>query len=262
MTRKEVVNGFYAQYDGAGRLESDKQGEVEYIVTMNYIHRYLKPGMKVAEIGAGTGRYSVALAKEGYDVTAVEYTRCNYEQLVANAKGIDNIRCFQGDAVHLGEISDDSVDVTLLLGPMYHLYEEEEQLAALREAQRITKPGGTILIAYLSIYAIMYTNYLKNNFAHGFEENFTEDCGFKHFPEQLFTGFTMEEFEKLVGKTTMTIEKSVAVDGMLELAQHRADFGLEGEDFQKFLKYHLHFCEQRELLGLSSHILMICKNTK
>ena len=55
MTRKEVVNGFYAQYDEAGRLESDKQGEVEYIVTMNYIHRYLKPGMKVAEISERLG---------------------------------------------------------------------------------------------------------------------------------------------------------------------------------------------------------------
>ena len=260
MTRQEVVNGFYADYDEDGRLESDKQGQVEYIVTMNYIHRYLKPGMKVAEIGAGTGRYSVALAKEGYDVTAVEYTDCNYKQLVENASGISNIKCFQGDATRLDMLADHSVDVTLLLGPMYHLYEEEEQLAALREAARITKAGGTILIAYLSIYAIMYTNYLKNNFAEGFKENFTDDCDFKHFPEQLFTGFTMEEFEKLVGKTTMQIETQVAVDGMLELAQHRLDFGLEGKDFETFIKYHLHFCEARELLGMSSHILMICTN--
>lgn len=261
--RETIVKGFYAQYKEENRLDASKQGRVEFATTMHYIHKFLEKGMKVVEIGAGTGRISIDLAKEGFNVTAVEYSDANFEKLKENADGIENIEVHQGDAVNLDILESDTYDVTLLFGPMYHLYSEEEQLAALAEARRITKKGGKILIAFISAYAIMDTNYLCemcDTFDVGLKENFTEDYKVKHFPEQLFTGFDIVEFEELVEKAGLKRLTTVAADGVLELAERRSDFNLEGELFDKYLRYHLALCEKRELLGHSSHLIAVCEN--
>ena len=71
METKDYLTNYYERYDEEGRLTS-KHGMVEYITTMNYIDKYLKPNMRILEIGAAAGRYSHALAKKGYRVDAVE----------------------------------------------------------------------------------------------------------------------------------------------------------------------------------------------
>ena len=125
-TRKEIISSFYNQTDEDGRLQKSRHGQLEYFTTMAYIHRYAAKGSKILEIGAGTGRYSIALAEEGMDVTAVELTESNLAVLRENSKGMENIRSYQGDATDLGRFADGSFDVTLSLGPMYHLYEADE----------------------------------------------------------------------------------------------------------------------------------------
>ena len=79
--RLKIVKGFYDEVEEDTRLERSRHGQLEFATTMEYIHRYAKPGAKLIELGAATGRYSVALAKEGYDVTAVELVEKNLEVL-------------------------------------------------------------------------------------------------------------------------------------------------------------------------------------
>ena len=78
METKEVLEQFYNNYDEDGRLRS-RHGMVEYLTTMRYIERYLRPGMRILEIGAGTGRYSHSLAQKGYQVDSVELVEHNIE---------------------------------------------------------------------------------------------------------------------------------------------------------------------------------------
>ena len=66
-TRKEIVSGYYDQYDEDGRLSRTRHGQPEYCITMTYIHRYAAKGSRILEVGAGTGRYSAALAKGQQD---------------------------------------------------------------------------------------------------------------------------------------------------------------------------------------------------
>ena len=91
-TRKEIVGSFYGQHDEDGRTIRSRHGQLEYCTTMTYIHRYTTPHSRILEVGAGTGRYSIALAKEDYDVTAVELVESNLAVLRENSKGIDNIQ--------------------------------------------------------------------------------------------------------------------------------------------------------------------------
>ena len=257
--RVEIVSSFYDDIDEDSRLNRSRQGQLEYATTMEYIHRYAKPGAKVLEIGAGTGRYSIALAKEGYKVTAVELVESNLEVLRKNSSDIKDIVSYQGDALNLSRFEDNQFDVTLLFGPMYHLYSKEDVHKAIDEAIRVTKNDGVILVAFLSVYAIMNDNYLNGTFAAGVEENFDSEFKVKHCEEQLFTGYDIVEFEQLFESHKTKYITTVAVDNILELAEGRADFKMSDEEFALFVKYHLATCEKRELLGSSSHLLYICK---
>ncbi len=263
MHRKEIVSGFYDQTDEDGRLAATRHGQLEYLTTMTYIHRYAHKRSKVLEIGAGTGRYSIALAGEGMDVTAVELVESNLATLRENSRGLDNIRSFQGDATNLEMLPDDSFDVTLVLGPMYHLYEPEEVNRAIDEAVRVTKPGGVLLFAFISVYAVMYSNYFCGNWAFGQAENFTEDYQVRHFKEQLFTGYDVIEFERLFDEKPVEWITTAGTDGLLEPIEERPDFSIPDEDFAAFAAWYLAVAEKRELLGNTNHLLYICrKNTQ
>lgn len=257
--RIEIINSFYNYIDEDVRLDHSRHGQMEYITTMEYIHRFAETGAKILEIGAGTGRYSIALAKEGYQVTSVELVESNLEVLKKNSSGLNNLQAFQGDALNLGRFADNEFDVTLVFGPMYHLYEKKDVHKALDEAIRVTKEDGIILVAFLSVYAILFDNYLNGSLIEGIKENFDEHYNVKHFEEQLFTGYDIVEFENLFEGKKVEHLKTVAVDSILELAEGRKDFAISEEELEAFAKYHLATCEKRELLGASSHLLYICK---
>ena len=80
-----VVNHYTNTYQEENRFETFSQ-KIEYITTMRYIEKYLKPGVKILEVGAGTGAYSIELSKKGYDVTALELVPRNVE-IIKNFNG-------------------------------------------------------------------------------------------------------------------------------------------------------------------------------
>jgi len=257
--RLEIVSSFYNEIDEDSRLGKSRHGQMEYITTMHYIHKYAREGGRLLEIGAGTGKYSIALAKAGYDVTSVELVEHNLEVLKANSKGLAKLQAYQGDALDLSRFADNTFDVTLLFGPLYHLYAREDVQKSIDEAIRVTKPDGVILVAFLSVYAILFDNYLNGSLIAGIEENFTEDYKVRHFEEQLFTGYDVAEFEELFADRPVEYLNTVAVNGILELAEGRSDFVMSEEELDAFAKFWLTVCEKRELLGTSGHLLYICK---
>ncbi len=257
--RIDIVGGFYEKCDEDGRLLRSRHGQMEYFVTMHYIHRFAGEGAKMLELGAGTGRYSIALAKEGMDVTALELVQSNLDILKEHGCGLKNLHAYRGDATDLSRFQSDTFDLTLVFGPMYHLYEPEDVHKAIDEAIRVTKPGGVLIFAFLSVYGILYANYFQNNWAAGQAENFTDDHRVRHFKEQLFTGYDVTEFERLFTDKPVEYLTTVGTDGALETIEGRADFAISDADFAAFQAWYLHFAEKRELLGSTNHLLYICR---
>ena len=147
---------YYNKFCEEKRL-TRRHGYVEYVTSMKYIHEYLPQGkketVKILDVGAGTGRYSVQLAGEGYDVTAVELVKYNLGILKSKKS---SVKAYQGNALNLSRFEADQFDMVLVFGPMYHLYTKEDKVKALKEAKRVVKPGGIILVAYcMNEYSIL-----------------------------------------------------------------------------------------------------------
>lgn len=259
MDRVNLLNNIYENYDEEGRLCKSRHGELEYITTMNFIHRYAAEGAQILEVGAGTGRYSIALAREGFNVTALELVESNLEKIKNNSGYLKNINALQGDALDLSRFPDNSFDITLVLGPMYHLFSPEDFNKAIDEAVRVTKKDGVLFFAYLSIHGVLYCNFLKGNFEAGCKINLDKDLRIKHELEQRFSSFEVDEFEALFDDKATEYLTTIATDGIMELAENGKDFKMTDHDFKLYTKYHLMNCQRKELLGSSSHLLYICQ---
>ena len=257
----DYLESYYNQYDEDGRLLS-QHGQVEYITTQKYIHDFLADdkGNKILEIGAGTGRYSVALAKEGYAVTALELIGHNLEILRAKLDGTEDIEALQGNALDLSRFADESFDLTLLLGPMYHLYSKDEKIRALKEAVRVTKQGGGIMVAYCMneptlVQYVFGGGHLREILDNGM---LTADWHCISEPKDLFEMIRPEEIEELDREVGVERVRLVATDGATNFMRSIID-AMDAETFAKWVEYHLATCERQDLIGASHHTLDILK---
>ncbi len=255
------LEDYYNGYDEEGRLLS-RHGQVEYLTTMKYIRERLAetPDPKIIEVGAGTGRYSVTLAKEGVNVTAVELIQHNLEILKPKLDGSEPITAIQGNALDLSAFPDSSFDITLLLGPMYHLYTREEKLQALSEAVRVTKPGGYILVAYcMNEPTVVQFVFGQNHLREVTELNMlTKDWHCISEPKDLFELVRTEDIASLDAELPVERVKLVATDGATNYMRQYID-STDDETFEKWLDFHFTICERQDLIGASHHTLDILK---
>ena len=258
MQTMHYLNEFYSHYDEDGRL-SKKHGSVEFLTTMRYIGKYIKPGDRVLEVGAGTGRYSHALARQGYTVDAVELIGHNIDVFQNNTQPGENISITQGNALDLSAFSDNTYDITLLLGPLYHLYTKEDKRQALREAIRVTRPGGVIFAAYvISDGCLLDEGFLRGNInvAEYVKTGLLDRETFaaKSEPKDLFELVRKEDVDELMRDFPTTRLHYVASDGCALLLRDAID-AMDDDAFALYLNYHFATCERADLLGVTSHAL-------
>lgn len=255
---KELEN-YYNKFCEEKRL-TRRHGNVEYITSMKYIHKYLEemPDAKILDIGAGTGRYSVALAKEGYDVTAVELVKYNLG--ILKSKG-SNVKAYQGSALNLSRFEADAFDMTLIFGPMYHLYTMEDKIKVLTEAMRVTKKGGIILVAYcMNEYSILTYGFKENHICESLREGKVDDSF--HViaeAEDLYDYVRLEDIDAINKNVGIERIQIVAADGPANYMRTVLN-AMDDETYQLFIDYHLSTCERQDLLGASAHTLDILRN--
>ena len=261
MENKYIID-FYNNYDEDNRLTS-KHGQVEFLTTMRYIEKYLKKGYKVLEIGAGTGRYSHTLARLGYRVDAIELVEHNIEIFRKNTLPTENITVKQGNALDLSAIPDNQYDITLLLGPMYHLYNDEDKRKALSEAIRVTKHGGVVFVAYvISDVAVLEEGFYRKkiSIAEYIKNGLLDPNTFstKSEPKELFELVRKENIDNLMSVFDITRLHYVASNGCSQLLRDTID-NMDDETFDLYLKYHFAICERQDMVGFTSHSLDIFK---
>ena len=258
------IEQYYNKFNEDKRLLS-RHGRVEFYVTYTYIQRHLsavlderkcaKSDIKIMDIGAGTGAYCIPLADEGYTVSAVEMVKHNLGILKKKTKLVD---ARQGNACNMKKYADNTFDVTLLFGPMYHLFSHEDKIKALSEAKRITKPGGVIFVAYVMNEYGVITYCFKERHIREIMENhrLTEDFHTVSQVENLYDYVRIEDINKLNQQCGLERKMIISPDGAADYMRQYLN-KLDEEEFQYFLDYQLSICERQDLIGAGAHTVDI-----
>lgn len=258
MERMEALKNYYETHREDTRFAS-KHGMVEFLTTVHYIEKYLRPGMKIIEIGAGTGCYSHYFARNGYRVDAIELMKCNIEVFKQKTEPDELITVAQGDAVNLCGITSEQYDITLLLGPMYHLYTEEEQKAAMREAIRVTKKGGVVFAAYCNNDMTVYQfGFRRGAFKGSAYDELIDFETFKLFstPKEIFALYRKEDVDALMKDFHTERLHYVGTDMLTHFLASEID-GMDDRVFNRYMQYHLCICERPDMIGVTNHMLDI-----
>ena len=255
MNEKELIN-YYNKFKEDKRLDT-KHGQVEFLTAIKYIKKYLKKGDKILDVGAGTGKYSIYFYEQGYDVTSVELVKQNINTFKSKLNNLD-IPVYQGNATNLKIFKENTFDIVLLFGPMYHLISFEEKVRALNEAKRVVKKDGLIFISYcMNEYAII---------THGFKENYIKetinslDNNFNIISKDndLYSFVRMKDINKLNKECKLKRIKIISQDGPTEYLKKEIN-KMDNKTFDIFLNYHFKTCESKYLLEASRHTLDILK---
>ncbi len=146
----DIVDYYTQHYREDQRLTGRPQARLEWIRTLELLRDLLPASAaRILDVGGGTGAYARALVAGGHEVRLVDLVPGH----VALARaGQPSIEAQVADARAL-PYADDTFDVTLLLGPLYHLVRGTDRLRALREAVRVTRTGGRVVAAAISRFA-------------------------------------------------------------------------------------------------------------
>jgi 2-polyprenyl-3-methyl-5-hydroxy-6-metoxy-1,4-benzoquinol methylase len=260
MNEIDILDTYYNVRDEDSRLNS-KYGQIEYLTTMYYLEKYLSPGMKILDIGAGTGKYSHELARKGYEVNAVELIQHNIDIFNKNTMENENIKIIKGNAMDLSFLENNTFDITLVLGPMYHLFTIYEQKKAISEALSVTKNGGIIFFAYCMMDAsIVNYGFRNGNIIKLIEKGLIDIDTFKAFstPTEVFQLYRKEDIDYLVSNLKVFRLHYVATDLFTNYFRETID-AMDEQTYEMYIKYHIKMCERSDIVGITHHSLDILR---
>ncbi|MBR4711263.1 MAG: class I SAM-dependent methyltransferase [Clostridia bacterium] len=153
---REETEKVSAYYDANPQKEWDRlkiRHPFEKYITLRMMDRWIRPGDTILDIGGGPGHYSIHYAREGHAVTLLDLSAGNvrFAKKKARQYGV-KITALQGNALDLSAFPDASFDAVLLMGPLYHLMNEESRLRALSEAKRVLRPGGYLFSSFILMF--------------------------------------------------------------------------------------------------------------
>lgn len=155
----------------------------------------------------------------------------------------------------MGDLKDKYFDVVLLFGPMYHLSEEKDRVETLKQAKRVLKDDGHILISYINHDMIPMT---ETKFDCNFFESNTYISDKQRLINRPFVFFTLAECIEMLEKENLNIIKKIGSSGFSEILGDQIN-KMSDLSYQNYLDWHLAHCDKEELLGASNHYLFVCK---
>lgn len=255
LNEEDRVSAIYDIFDESTRL-STKATQIEFLTTVRQIEKYLKPGMKILDLGAGTGEYSLYFSKRGFEVIAIELVEKHVMKIREKIKEDMPLEVFQGNALDISIIEDKTYDIVLCFGPLYHLPNLQDRMKCINEVKRVCKNNGTMFFAFISNDMVITTETMLYN------SNFLTGNKYNHDTFKLvdfpFVFHTVEDCRKLMRDSSLSIKLEVAADGLSELLADKIN-DMDDKSYEKWLNYHYYCCEKPEFLGASNHLLFIAE---
>lgn len=250
----EKIIDYYNKLNEEKRLFMDYNHTVEYITNMAYIKNIIKKNSKVLDICAGSGNYSFKLAKSGHEVTAGGFVENQIDILEEKQKNnaiLSEICKIQ--PTDLSKFNDNYFDLVLCIGPFYILNKEECEIALI-EALRVLKPSGCVVISYINKNAVCLKTISDNLKNIDDVMNIYNNKLYK----DIFKLYNPSEIESLLSGFRVTIVNHFGSDGIGYRIPTMVNESNK-EDYNKWLKYHLATCEDKNILGYSLHGTIIIR---
>lgn len=260
-----AVVASYENYNEENRLTTDNARKVEFITTTRVFDEIIPKNSKILDCAAGTGIYSFYLAEHGYDVTALDITPRHVEFMkkeLANKPYSINVAV--NDARNLGKFKNESFEVVLCMGPLYHLTEENDRQQCLNECLRVLKKGGILISAYINRLFVV-SQVTTDNFKyldHDFIDNLVETGTLKSDDPMCF--WTDAYFDKpeiiehTYRKLNMELIDHVATDGVAIFLREKIN-NMNQSEFKIWCDCHYSTCREKSILGISNHGLIVGK---
>ena len=257
------VEQYYDQtvHDEWNRLDVHR---TEFAVTMLALSDFLPPPpASILDIGGGPGRYTIALAQRGYDVTLLDLSEANlaFAREKAAGAGVTVSAFIHANILALPDLPASSYDAVLLLGPLYHLLAEEERFQAVQQSLRVLKPGGPLFAAFITRFAQFryaakhnptwlprdqeYIEQLLATGAHTVPGLFT-DAYFAH-PEEIVP------FMESTGLLTLQL---VGCEGAVSRIEEQIN-QLQGDEWEFWTQMNYRLGQEPTMYGASDHLLYI-----
>ena len=257
----DVLQGHYRPGLERDRLVGeDGEPRLELARSLELLERLLPtPPADVLDVGGGPGTYAARLAAAGHRVVLVDLLPSHVEE--ARAAGGGSFQAEVGDARRL-EHPDGSFDAVLLMGPLYHLTERHDRLAALREAHRVLRAGGRLVAVGISRFASLFDGLTRGRLGEeAFRRVVEQDLADGQHrtpdperPEWFTTAFFHhpDELRAEVEEAGFAVEELLGIEGPGWLVEERWDDPTEREH----MVYAARAVEgEPSLAGLSAHLL-------
>jgi ubiquinone/menaquinone biosynthesis C-methylase UbiE len=274
----QIVKGWYGKTAKLQqlRLAQDPYHQIEFIVTMHFLEKYLPSAGVILDAGGGPGRYTIELAKKGYDIVLLDLTPellSIAKKQIARAKVRPHVKkIMEGSIVDLSEFSNQTFDAVLCLGgPLNHLLNSVLRERAVGELARVAKKDSPVFISVISRLGLLTSILVQNP---------TEIQTCKHhletgdyipglLPRRKVKGFTAahwflpEELHDLCTKHGIDVLEMASLEGLSSSFQRETNrLAKNKRNWKAWIEILLQTCTHPSIVGSGEHFLLVGRRSQ
>lgn len=233
------------------------------MTTIKVFQEHFPISGSILDCAAGTGIYAFYFAEKGYHVTTLDITPRHIDIINDElSRRPFKMQTAVNDSTDLSGFKDESFDIVLCMGPIYHLTDEQLRKKCLEECKRVLKSNGLLAVAYINRFfifpyvAINDQQYLSKDLGKKLVEtgillHDDPDCfwtdSYYAVPQEMVQLYTEMGFE---------IVDHLSPDGLSPLLHDKVD-NMNTDEFKAWCDYHYLACREKSILGAGNHGLII-----
>jgi len=249
------------------RLRRNPYHQIEFITTMHFLKKHLPKKGLILDAGGGPGRYTIELAKRGYDVVLLDLVP---EMLKIAGREIKKARIqtrvkqlLEGSIDDLSMFGDETFDAVLCLGgSLNHLLDAKQRVKAASELVRVAKKGAPIFVSVISRIGLLRSILVE--FPHEMKHAETHLETGDYVPGLNGEGFTAahwclpEELRRLFETQGVEVLEMAGLEGLS--SHHEKETNRLYKDQKKWnmwINVLLKTCRHPSVVGSSEHFLLV-----